>query len=58
MARRVTLVVGTDKGAFVAHSDERRALRPHVLCFLNQTDSRWLDSNQHPLHDGDVLLFT
>ncbi len=31
-------------------------LRPHVLCFLNQTNSRWFGTCDVPLKTGDTLL--
>jgi sulfur-carrier protein len=34
--------------------DESGRLRPHVLCFLNDVNSRWLDDNQ-PVRDGDCI---
>jgi sulfur-carrier protein len=36
--------------------DEQGALRQHVLCFHNETSTRWLDSLDVPLRDGDVLV--
>jgi molybdopterin synthase sulfur carrier subunit len=35
--------------------DESGRLRPHVLCFLNDVNSRWLDDVNHPLRDGDCI---
>ena len=35
--------------------DETGGLRPHVLCFLNETNSRWLSSLAVPLAEGDVI---
>ena len=35
--------------------DESGALRRHVLCFLNGTNSRWLDSPDQKLADGDRI---
>jgi sulfur-carrier protein len=35
--------------------DESGQLRPHVLCFLNEVNSRWLDDLNHPLQDGDCI---
>ncbi len=37
--------------------DEDGGLRPHVLCFLNQTNTRWLDDSDKPLAATDTLLF-
>jgi hypothetical protein len=36
--------------------DERGGLRPHVLCFVNDRDVRWIETAL--LHDGDILRFT
>jgi sulfur-carrier protein len=35
--------------------DESRQLRPHVLCFLNEINSPWLDDLDHPVQDGDCI---
>ena len=35
--------------------DESGALRRHVLCFLNQTNSRWLESLDQEIADGDRI---
>ena len=35
--------------------DESGDFRPHVLCFLNETNTRWLDSLDEPVNDGDEL---
>jgi len=35
--------------------DETGALRQHVLCFLNETNSRWLAGMDEPIRDGDVI---
>ncbi len=37
--------------------DESGALREHVLCFHNGTNTRWLDDLDVPLVSGDSLLF-
>ena len=37
--------------------DESGNFRPHVLCFLNDTSSRWLDSLEIPLNEGDEITF-
>ncbi|MCI0651098.1 MAG: MoaD/ThiS family protein [Planctomycetes bacterium] len=37
--------------------DESGGFRQHVLCFLNETNTRWLDNLDAPLQDGDTLLF-
>jgi len=36
---------------------EAGELRQHVLCFLNDTNTRWLDGEVPPVKDGDVVLF-
>lgn len=35
--------------------DESGQLRPHVLCFLNETNSRWFDELDRPVKDGDCI---
>jgi molybdopterin synthase sulfur carrier subunit len=35
--------------------DERGALRKHVLCFHNGENTRWTDTLDRPLADGDTL---
>ncbi len=35
--------------------DETRNLRQHVLCFHNGTNSRWLESLDVPVADGDTI---
>jgi len=35
--------------------DESGALRQHVLCFHNDTNTRWLESMDHALADGDRI---
>ncbi len=37
--------------------DESGALRPHVLCFHNGVNSRWIAASDVQLRDGDMLLF-
>lgn len=32
-------------------------LREHVLCFLNGTNTRWLQGEDPPVRDGDSVLF-
>lgn len=34
---------------------ESRDLRQHVLCFHNDENTRWLESRDAPLREGDVL---
>ncbi len=36
---------------------ENGELRQHVLCFLNGTNTRWLDDLELPVKNGDTLLF-
>jgi len=35
--------------------DEHGALRNHVLCFHNGENTRWTDTLDRPLADGDTL---
>lgn len=35
--------------------DESGTFRRHVLCFLNDVNSRWLESLDRPLRDGDTI---
>ena len=35
--------------------DESRGLRRHVLCFLNDTNTRWLDGMDRELAEGDRI---
>ena len=35
--------------------DEQGAFRPHVLCFLNDINSRSLDDLDRPVRDGDCI---
>ena len=37
--------------------DEAGAFREHVLCFHNGTNTRWLESLDQELADGDTLAF-
>ncbi|MCA8942803.1 MAG: MoaD/ThiS family protein [Planctomycetes bacterium] len=37
--------------------DESGSLRQHVLCFYNETNTRWLDDLAIPTVDGDVIRF-
>ena len=37
--------------------DESGDLRQHVLCFYNDTNTRWLDSLDIPVNNGDALMF-
>jgi molybdopterin converting factor small subunit len=36
--------------------DEQGRWRPHVLCFLNQTNHRWLALDRVPLASGDRIV--
>jgi len=31
--------------------------RSHVLCFLNEQNTRWLEGDDIPVHSGDTLRF-
>ncbi len=64
--RRVAVDAGTLAGALSALTkrypalevhlfDEAGGLREHVLCFHNGTNSRWLDSLDVGLEDGDTV---
>ncbi|MGH9196080.1 MAG: MoaD/ThiS family protein [Acidimicrobiia bacterium] len=35
--------------------DESGTFRPHVLCFLNDVNTRWLDNANPPLQEGDRI---
>ncbi len=35
--------------------DESGKLRRHVLCFHNQENTRWLESLERPVVEGDVI---
>lgn len=35
--------------------DESGHFRRHVLCFVNEVNTRWLDGQDPPLHDGDCI---
>ena len=35
--------------------DESGRFRQHVLCFLNDVNTRWLDTTNEPLKDGDCI---
>ncbi len=35
--------------------DETGGFREHVLCFHNQTNTRWMDSIDVPVSDGDTI---
>lgn len=37
--------------------DENGALRRHVLCFVDEQNSRWLESLDIPLESGAELMF-
>jgi molybdopterin synthase sulfur carrier subunit len=35
--------------------DESGRFRRHVLCFLNDVNTRWLEDTAQPLKDGDCI---
>ena len=35
--------------------DETGRFRPHVLCFVNDVNTRWLRETRQPLKDGDCI---
>ena len=35
--------------------EESGKLRPHVLCFLNEVNTRWLEQGDQPLSEGDCI---
>jgi molybdopterin converting factor small subunit len=35
--------------------DESGRFRPHVLCFLNDVNARWLSEDEKRLRDGDQI---
>lgn len=35
--------------------DESGAFRRHVLCFVNETNTRWLNGTDPQLRDGDCI---
>jgi sulfur-carrier protein len=35
--------------------DESGRFRKHVLCFVNDVNTRWLDGDELRLHDGDCI---
>ena len=36
--------------------DESGQFRRHVLCFLNETNSRWFEGMNEPVKDGDQII--
>ncbi len=48
-------IVARHGGLSVHLFDESGELRQHVLCYHNQTNSRWLPSLDVPLADGDTV---
>ncbi len=36
--------------------DERGELRQHVLCFLNETNTRWIEDHGRAVKDGDRIV--
>lgn len=64
--RRITVDAGTLAGVLSALTerhpalrvhlfDETGGLRQHVLCFHNGTNSRWLESLDVPVAEGDTV---
>lgn len=37
--------------------NEQGEIRTHVLCLLNDVNSKWLDDPDSPLSDGDKITF-
>ena len=35
--------------------DEAGSIREHVLCFHNDVNTRWLESIEEPVKDGDTI---
>ena len=35
--------------------DESGDFREHVLCFLNETSTRWMESRKVPVAEGDTI---
>lgn len=35
--------------------DETGSFREHVLCFYNETNTRWMETMDVPLRDGDAI---
>jgi molybdopterin converting factor small subunit len=35
--------------------EESGAFRPHVLCFLNEVNTRWLEGLDQPIREGDTI---
>jgi len=51
-------VIARDHPRVATHFfDEKGALRQHVLCFHNDTNTRWLASSDVPLLGGDRITF-
>ena len=44
-------------GVAVHLFDETGGFREHVLCFLNEINSRWLDSLDYSINDDDTITF-
>ena len=45
-----------ERGSIGVHLfDEAGAFREHVLCFLNGTNTRWMDDLDHSVADGDEV---
>lgn len=50
-------LVGRHPALRVHLFDEQGALRQHVLCFHNRTNTRWLETLDVPLAEGDTITF-
>ncbi len=48
-------VIDRHPGLEVHLFDETRGLRAHVLCFRNETSTRWLESLEEPVAEGDRI---
>jgi molybdopterin converting factor small subunit len=55
VAEALRAAVSEHPGLEVHLFDETGGLRQHVLCFHNQTNTRWHDSLEKPVAEGDVL---
>jgi adenylyltransferase/sulfurtransferase len=55
LADALAALTAAHPGLRVHLLDEEGGLRQHVLCFHNDTNSRWLPSHDVPLADGDTV---
>lgn len=55
VADALRAAVGRHPALAVHLFDEGGGLRQHVLCFHNRVNTRWLDSMETPVADGDVV---